>query len=297
MPTSTAIRQPGPWVHRNLSAGGVSFHAALSGSGDHTVLFLHDFPLYWWSWRQQMPALSEAGYQCVAMDLRGFGGSDLQPGEVDIQRLATDVTSVLRAAGCETYTVVGAGMGGAVAWLLAHQLPFGLRSIVTVSAPHPLTRRRGRSPEHSRAKKAERMLRFSWTRRKGLQDGRLIKAMLEDWSAPANFERIREVAPTYAEPLQRRLAAEAAWETYRATQHIPLGDRRLFEDRITVPVWSIRGGADPHISPESYAEDVRYVKAGITHHEIPLAGHYLSEEAPSALNTLILDHLASLDKS
>jgi pimeloyl-ACP methyl ester carboxylesterase len=43
------------------------------------VLLLHGFPQFWWAWRHQMPVLAAAGHRVVAMDLRGYGGSDKTP--------------------------------------------------------------------------------------------------------------------------------------------------------------------------------------------------------------------------
>lgn len=82
-PDSTAsvvrIGIPGGTVsHRDVAANGARFHIAEMGEGP-LVLLLHGFPQFWWTWRQQLPALAEAGFRAVAMDLRGVGGSDRTP--------------------------------------------------------------------------------------------------------------------------------------------------------------------------------------------------------------------------
>lgn len=283
-----SVRAEGPWEHRNLSAGGASFHVAISGEGAHDVILLHDFPLYWWSWRSQLPALAQAGYRAIALDMRGFGGSDFQPGEVPFTRLATDVTSVLRSLGSQSYTVVGAGMGGTVAWTLAHQHPSALTSVVTVGAPHPLSTFRA-TPA---TKRVLRSTGFPRIRRRLLMDGDLVRRSLTLWTGPESD--LTPLVPTYAKLLQRRVAADAAWETYEATHRIPLTHRSLFERRATVPVWSIRGESDPKVPPSAYADDAKHVKGGVNAYVIARAGHYLNEEAPSALTTGLLEHLQSL---
>ena len=88
LPVSAAsqVRTAGPWVHRDVHARGVSFHVVVAGDepGRPTVFLLHDFPLNWWSWREQIKALSDGGFRVIAMDLRGMGGSDLQPDSVEL---------------------------------------------------------------------------------------------------------------------------------------------------------------------------------------------------------------------
>jgi pimeloyl-ACP methyl ester carboxylesterase len=40
------------------------------------VVLLHGFPELWYSWRHQMPALAEAGFHAIALDMRGYGESE-----------------------------------------------------------------------------------------------------------------------------------------------------------------------------------------------------------------------------
>jgi pimeloyl-ACP methyl ester carboxylesterase len=47
-------------------------HVAEAGTGP-TVLLLHGFPEFWYSWRHQLPALAAGSFHAVAPDLRGYG--------------------------------------------------------------------------------------------------------------------------------------------------------------------------------------------------------------------------------
>lgn len=291
----SSIRKTGPWSHRNVSAGGVSFHVAESGNGPHAVVLLHDFPLYWWSWRHQLPELAGAGYRAVAVDLRGFGGSDLQPGDVHLRRLATDVNSVIKALGIDSFTLVGAGMGGTLAWMLAHQTPFGLRSVVTMSSPHPLTRNHPRKMGNSRAAKADRMIRHSWRLRRNLQSGDLVETVLSGWSAPSHRFSINEMAEAYSKPMRRRFAAEAALSTFETTRHLRLSDRPLFHDPISIPTWNLCGALDPTVSDKSYRSSAKYVSSDYQNFRVPGAGRFLSEEEPEAVLAMLLEHLENVN--
>src|SRR5258708_10078163 len=77
-PGDASIYLDGPWSHRSVSANGTRFHIAESGDGP-LVLLLHGFPQFWWTWRHQLSTLSKAGFRAVAVDLRGYGGSDQPP--------------------------------------------------------------------------------------------------------------------------------------------------------------------------------------------------------------------------
>ena len=43
------------------------------------MLLLHGYTEFWWGWRYQLQALTDAGYRAVAVDLRGYGDSDKPP--------------------------------------------------------------------------------------------------------------------------------------------------------------------------------------------------------------------------
>lgn len=116
--TPSSLRAPGPWEHRDISANGAQFHLVEAGPEDgQTLLLLHGFPEFWWTWRKHIPYLAELGYRVVAMDLRGFGASDKQPGGYSVVAIAHDVAAVIGCLGVEQVVVIGHGVGGAAAWI------------------------------------------------------------------------------------------------------------------------------------------------------------------------------------
>src|SRR5258708_33925203 len=85
-PDPSVTRIDGPWRHRDVHANGIRFHVveATSGNQDTTaptaqplVIMLHGFGSFWGSWRHQLRGLT--GARVVAVDLRGYGGSDQTP--------------------------------------------------------------------------------------------------------------------------------------------------------------------------------------------------------------------------
>src|SRR5437588_5646167 len=74
-------------TRRRVEANGLSFAVVDQGQGQ-PVLLLHGFPDSADLWRNQVPALVDAGYRVVAPDLRGFGESD-RPEEVEAYAIPT----------------------------------------------------------------------------------------------------------------------------------------------------------------------------------------------------------------
>jgi pimeloyl-ACP methyl ester carboxylesterase len=136
----TTIYVDGPWSHRAVSANGTRFHIAEQGEGP-LVLLLHGFPQFWWTWRQQLETLADAGYRAVAADLRGYGGSDKPPRGYDLVTAASDAAGLVRALGEANAVVVGHDWGGLVAWTMAAYFPKVVRRLAIVSVAHPLRMR------------------------------------------------------------------------------------------------------------------------------------------------------------
>src|SRR6201994_4183333 len=130
----------GPWNHRSISANGTRFHAAEAGDGP-LVLLLHGFPEFWWTWRHQLAVLPEAGFRAVAVDLRGYGGSDKPPRGYDLITAAADAAGLVRALGEANAIVIGHGLGGLAAWTLAAYYPKAVRRLAVISMAHPLRMR------------------------------------------------------------------------------------------------------------------------------------------------------------
>src|SRR6266853_2978637 len=135
-----SIYLDGPWSHRSVSANGTRFHIAESGDGP-LVLLLHGFPQFWWTWRHQLSTLSKAGFRAVAVDLRGYGGSDKPPRGYDLLTAASDAAGLIRAMGEANAIVVGHGLGGLIAWTMAAYYPKVVRRLAAVSMGHPLRMR------------------------------------------------------------------------------------------------------------------------------------------------------------
>jgi pimeloyl-ACP methyl ester carboxylesterase len=121
--------------HGYADSNGVKIHYASLGQGP-LVVMLHGFPDFWYSWRDQMDALS-SNFQTVAIDLRGYNLSDKPAGieNYAMPLLVGDVAAVIRHLGKDKAIVVGHDWGGAVAWFLALTQPQMVEKLVILNLP------------------------------------------------------------------------------------------------------------------------------------------------------------------
>jgi pimeloyl-ACP methyl ester carboxylesterase len=123
-----------------VSVGDVRLHAIVAGPEDGPLaVLLHGFPENWYSWRHQIPLLTELGYRVVAPDQRGYNLSEKPRGVAayQISHLTADVLGLLHAFGRDSATIIGHDWGGVVAWRFAMEFPSALERLVVMNAPHP----------------------------------------------------------------------------------------------------------------------------------------------------------------
>lgn len=294
------VEVPGPWTHRRVAANGARFHVAEIGSGP-LVLLLHGFPELWWAWRHQLPALAEAGYRAVAMDLRGYGGSDKTPRGYDPFTTADDVAGVIRSLGETRATVVGHDWGGLVAWALAVLRPDQVDAVAALSAPHPRRVIAGmRDPRQMRA--ARHLLAFQRPllpeRRITADDGAYVEQLLRTWAAPDGSAAFPddEAVWRYRSAMQLWPAPHCALEYHRwLLRSLPRRDGRRFATRmrepVRVPVLQVHGALDPVVLPRTAAGSSEYVAGPYQWALLDGVGHFPHEEAPVRTTRLLLDWL------
>ena len=78
-----------------VDVGGVGIEYEVTGEGRPVVL-LHGFPDSGRLWRNQVPALADAGFKVIVPDLRGYGRSD-KPPEVEKPKDGTWVVDFNKA--------------------------------------------------------------------------------------------------------------------------------------------------------------------------------------------------------
>jgi pimeloyl-ACP methyl ester carboxylesterase len=123
-------------THRFITTNGLRMHIAEAGTGPLVVL-CHGFPELWYSWRNQLTALAEAGFHVVAPDMRGYGETDA-PHDIDqytLLHLVGDMVGLLNALGAPRAAIAGHDWGAPVAWHAALLRPDRFHAVIGLSVP------------------------------------------------------------------------------------------------------------------------------------------------------------------
>ena len=302
MPTpEEAVWAPGPWNHRDIAANGVRFHAVEMGSGP-LILLLHSFPQYWWTWRLLLPELAAAGYHAVAIDLRGYGGSDHTPHGYDPFTLSADAAGIIRSLGHSDAVIIGHGWGGLIAWSAAVLRRQVVRAIAPVTMPHPNMLRRAFVSDPQQRKLSRYAIGYQVPfrpERKLLRDEAAeIAVILQRWSG-SNVWPDTETAEQYRAAMQFGATAHCALEYYRwAVRSIPRPDGRRFAEQMTAPVsqpvLQLLGRNDGSLLRRSFDGSEDFVTGRYERYEMSGVGHFPQEESPMEFNQIVLRWLNSL---
>jgi pimeloyl-ACP methyl ester carboxylesterase len=288
------LRPPG-WSHQEVSANGARFHAVVEGTGP-AVLLLHGFPMFWWTWRDQIRELSQSGFTAIAMDLRGTGGSDKPPRGYDPLTMAQDAAGVLRSLGHNSATVVGTGFGGLLAWTLAAVNPDLINRVGIISSLHPHDLRRAlRSPAYLRTHKHLLRYQIPMAPERSLvsADAAEVSRILNDWSGPGGWSD-DAAADHFRQAMLQSPTAFCWMETFRwLIRSLPRSDGRRWMRRTATPIRQpallIDGAEDPlatagHPQQQWLAGPVRRLR-------LDGVGHFAQEEAAEHVSRELLQFL------
>ena len=280
---------------RRINVGEITLAVTEEGTGD-PVIFLHGFPQTSRSWRHQLPAVAAAGFHAIAPDLRGYGESDAPPAVsvYAFPKLIGDVAGLIASVGGRAH-VVGHDWGGSIAWALATRMPELVRSLVIVTGPHPVASAEARQLMEQ-AQKSWYMLLFQfpdvaeqWLMNDGAAN---LRRFVFDTAAPGAFPD--EERDLLCASLARPGRMTAPLNYYRA--NIPPENwLKPPPDLppVTVPTTVIWGGADAYMSPVLLDLSLKKVTGPVRVERLPGVSHWVPEEAPDAVNAILVDTLAT----
>lgn len=268
-----------------VTANGVDLHVEVHGEqGGDPVLLIHGWPDTADVWRNQVPVLTEAGYQVITPDLRGFGRSS-RPDDVKSYRVtnsAADMGAVLDAVGAPTAHVVGHDWGSAVAWATAMFRPEHVRSLTAISTPHLGV------PDTPRQREMAWYTLF-------FQFPEVSEAQLmhDDWAL------LREISPGYKDidraiaSLSRPGALTPTLNWYRANMAPRMPGPRRELPPVTAPTMGIWSDGDRYLEGARMRASGDLVKGPWRYEEITGATHWIPLDAPEKLSALLLDWFRS----
>jgi pimeloyl-ACP methyl ester carboxylesterase len=277
------VRVGGRWMNVIDLGPGADAGPALG-----TIVWVHGLSGSWQNWLENLPYFAAAGYRCIAMDLPGFGASEMPAEQITIRRYAAAVDELLRVLGVTRAVVVGNSMGGFIGLELAIAFSTWVDKLVLVSAA-------GLSVEYLRNEPVLRALRLT---RNVLALGTGWLASKSDTLArrPRSRRAMFRVVAAHPERLPAPLVAEQLRgsgkpgfvDAVDALTDYPIRDRLGEIKAPTLVVWGEKDMLVPVRDAWELGrliDDARVVVYADT-------GHVAMLERPAAFNALLADFLA-----
>jgi pimeloyl-ACP methyl ester carboxylesterase len=254
-----------------------------------TIVWIHGLSGSWQNWLENLPVLART-HRCIAMDLPGFGASEMPAEKITIAGYAATVHELLRVLGVDRVVVIGNSMGGFVGAELAIRFGASVQQLVLVSAA-------GLSIEHWRSDPLLALLRVTQN----------VIAYGTGWLASRSDELARRprsrqamfgIVAAHPELLPAPLVAEQLRgsgkpgfvDALDALTGYPIRDRL---GEIAAPTLVVWGEDDPLVPVRDAWEfgelipDARVVVYEDT-------GHVAMLERPEAFNALVTDFVATV---
>jgi pimeloyl-ACP methyl ester carboxylesterase len=274
--------------------GGVNLHYAKAGDGEKLVILLHGFPEFWYSWRHQLAVLSD-DYTVVAPDMRGYNLSDKPQNVQDysIDKLVDDVINLIHFFGREKAAIVGHDWGAAIAWVVALKHPESISKLVAMQVPPVSVWRKNQTVKQFLA--IWYMFFFQipalpeWILSRN--DYASLEKALRNTTAEKGVFTTEDIAK-YKKSWDEPFAVTAMLNYYRANIIGQFLGKTDLHAKIKVPTIFIYGEEDQAILPETVKGLDEEIDASFEEFRIPHSAHWVQNEAPDAVNEILVDFLA-----
>ncbi len=273
----------------NYVRAGLTFDVTDEGPADaRVVILLHGFPEDRGCWSAVIPHLASEGYRILAPDQRGYSPGARPRGRraYTVTELAADVLSLADVAGADRFDVVGHDWGAVVAWHLAGHHPDRVRTLTSLTVPHPRAMQEAvlRSSQLARS---WYMLFFQlpWVPEATLRAVGPERARQSLERSGLDPESARRYAIRLTGPDE--VTGPINW--YRA---IPLGARPPLPS-VAVPTLYVYADRDRYLTRAAADRTGRHVTGPYRFEVLPGRSHWLPTEAPGEVSELVTAHLAA----
>ena len=273
-----------------IPVGQLMFDAAVAGPEDgDLVIMLHGFPQSWFEYRHQIPILAEMGFRVVVPNQRGYSPG-ARPQGVDayvMPNLVGDVLGMADWLGREHFHLIGHDWGAAVAWYTALVSPGRVRSVVTISVPHPFAFGEAlSSPSGQQASMSGYMETFRAAdaeERFLANDAALLRGI---YNGSGNSAEENQV---YLDLLGSQEAIGGALNWYRAMIAQSAMPTLTPIGMPTTYVWST---GDVALGREGAELTAKYIEGPYRFAILEGIGHWVPEQAADQLNEVLQEHFA-----
>jgi pimeloyl-ACP methyl ester carboxylesterase len=289
---------------------GVELAFVRAGEGGYPLLLVHGWPETKRIWWRNVGPLSEAGFEVIAPDLRGFGESSLAPdGYYDLAAHARDLHALVHdVLGHERCSAAAGDLGGGAVQDLGLRFEGFVERQCLFNTVLPLI-----PEQYERAgigSEVPRDVRMAadYFLRQG-RDAEALAAELDSadrrrryvaqfygsrfWAAPGSFERAEVDFMT--EPFADHEKLRASFGNYEsALGSRPLSEPPRFFETNAVPTLVLYGPED-HVMPRDFPERCEVVfSERVGPLIVPRAGHFLQWERADVLNQSLIYFMRDL---
>jgi pimeloyl-ACP methyl ester carboxylesterase len=270
---------------RSIPIAAGDFDAIAAGPPDgRPVLLLHGFPEAGIAWEHQVAALGRHGYRVVAPDQRGYspGVRPKRTGDYDMSELVADVLAIADALEWNRVDLAGHDCGAGVAWSVAEQHPERVRTLTAVSMPHPAAladAQQGDEDQALRSAYLSEWRQIRTTERRMLDNDADVLRRMFEWKVPPS--RVEEYVRRLSEP--GALTAALSW--YRDNRP----SARI--GPVSVPTLYVWSTEDVAYGSTAALDTDNWVTGPYYFHMLEDVTHWVPEEAPAALSSLLLEFL------
>ncbi len=254
-----------------------------------TLMFLHGFPEFWYSWRKQIEYFSQ-NYHVIAPDMRGYNKSP-KPQKVKdymITEIAGDIIRLTRFLNKEKINIIGHDWGAAITWHLALMQSDLFSKAVVLNVPHPLVFKKTVFSNPRQFLKSWYMFYFQipylplWSMRRNRYHSlgqQLQKTSLEGSFSESDLEK-------YKEAWARENALKYMIMWYKAAVRNTRQANLYQGKQVDIPLKIIWGKNDVALTPKMAKDSLDYCMDGnLTYLEN--ATHWVHQDCPEEVNQLI----------
>ena len=281
---STWLTVDWPSMTRRLGVLGRDVNVVDTGGDGPAMVFIHGLGGRWQNWLLNIPAFM-GSHRVIALDLPGFGGSEMPAEKISIRGYAKVVDALLMQLGVESAVFVGNSMGGFVAAEVALSFHTRVERLVLVSAAGLSIEDRNREPLLTLARvwaagatrvgaQGTAVITRPRLRRAALQ---LVLRYPERLSPEMTYEMVQGAgAPGFIDALGALLE-----HSFR--EELP---------RIDVPVLIVWGRNDMLVPRGDAREFEELIGSNARRVVFEETGHVPMIERPNAFNALVADFVA-----
>ena len=270
-------------AERFADVNGVRLHYRIGGSGSPVVL-LHGYTQTSHMWHPIGPVLAQR-HTVIAPDLRGAGGSSKPESGYDKKTLARDIRALTASLGFDRVSVVGHDIGLMVAYAYAAQFPEATTRVVLMDAFLPGIGNW----------KDVWLLRDLWHFHfygdvpLALVEGReriYFEHFWNDFAADPKHSVPEADRRIYAEAYAQPGGMRAGFEYFRSFERDARDFAQMGTVRLAMPLLVLTG---ERASGTFLIEQAKQVASDVRGQVIKGSGHWLMEEAPTAVIPAITD--------